>query len=269
MGMSQAQAVMIDAHAHLSDLRLAPNVESLISDLRGSGMRHIVLGGIDPADWERQTSIAKHSPDFVTTVAGIHPWTVRDQTAAMLEDMLVQLEEIAPHVSAIGELGVDFSEMKDPIQRMKQPEWCERQLDLAFRHQKPIVLHVVKGHDVVLGLLKHYRGRPGIVHSWRGSEQDGRKYIDRAFVLSIGPRSIQRLKPSDLAWIPQENFVLETDGPDWPAHGSQPVKAKEWISTMRQVAGFMAKAQKISVDEVWAINRDNLERMLQVAFPVS
>lgn len=262
-----SQPMMIDAHAHLSDLRLAKDVDHLIQDLKDRGLKHVVFGGVDPSDWQRQMAIATRDPNFVTTVAGIHPWTVRDQSSDVLEAMFEELERIAPTVSAIGELGVDFFEMKDPVQRMKQPEWCERQLDLAFRHQKPVILHVVKGHDVVLGLLKHYRGRPGIVHSWRGSEQDGRKYIDRAFVLSIGPRSIQRLKPSDLAWLPPENFVLETDSPDLAVHDSEPLNAKEWISVMRQQATFMSKALKISVDEVWALNQDNLERTLQVAFP--
>lgn len=262
-----SEAVMIDAHAHLSDLRLAKDVEGLITDLKQQGLRHIVLGGVDSADWQRQQALARYAPDFVTTVAGIHPWTVRDQGSDVLEEMLAELEDLAPNVTAIGETGVDFFEMKDPVQRMKQPEWCERQLDLATRHHKPVVLHVVKGHDVMLGLLKHYRGKPGIVHSWRGSEQDGRKYIDRAFVLSVGPRSIQKMKPADLAWIPSENFVLETDGPDLPQRQDHPLKAKEWIQAMRQVASFMAKALKISVDEVWALNRDNLERMLQVEFP--
>lgn len=263
-----SQAMMIDAHAHLSDLRLAKDVDHLIQDLKERGLKHVVLGGVDPLDWQRQMSIATRDPHFVTTVAGIHPWTVREQSVDVLEGMFEELEIIAPQVNAIGELGVDFFEMKDPVQRMKQPEWCERQLDLAYRHQKPVVLHVVKGHDVVLGLLKHYRGKPGIVHSWRGSEQDGRKYIDRAFVLSIGPRSIHKLKPADLAWIPSENFVLETDSPDLSFEGNEPLSAKEWIAVMRQMATFMSKALKIPVDEVWALNQDNLERMLQVAFPV-
>lgn len=263
-----SQQVMIDAHAHLSDPRLANNVDLLIEDLKHRGLKHVVLGGVDPSDWQRQLSIATRDPHFVTTVAGIHPWTVRDQPLDVLEGMLDELEDIAPLVTAIGELGVDFSDMKDPVQRMKQPEWCERQLDLAYRYQKPVVLHVVKGHDVVLGLLKHYRGRPGIVHSWRGSEQDGRKYIDRAFVLSIGPRSIHKLKPGDLAWIPSENFVLETDSPDLALHGHEPLSAKEWVAAMRQMATFMSKALKIPVDEVWTLNQNNLERMLQVAFPV-
>lgn len=267
--MSLSPAVtMIDAHAHLSDPRLAESVSNLITELRAKGLQHMVLGGVDPDDWSRQIAIAAHTPGFTTTVAGIHPWTVRDQSNEILEAMFARLEVIAPQVSAIGETGVDFFETKDPVQRMKQPEWCERQLELATRFQKPVVLHVVRGHDVVLGLLKHYRGKPGIVHAWRGSEQDGRKYIDRAFALSIGPRSIHRLKPADLSWIPRENFVLETDGPDVPHLKNQPMGAKEWIAAMREVAGFMAKALKIPVNDVWALNRDNLERVLEVAFAV-
>jgi TatD DNase family protein len=259
-------AKMIDAHAHLSDLRLFGGVDKLVPELQKAGLMHMVLGGVDPDDWARQLQLVAQLPQFVTTVAGIHPWTVRDQSTDVLEEMFEKLTLIAPRVTAIGETGVDFFEMKDPVQRMKQPEWCERHLELATTLNKPVVLHVVKGHDVVLGLLKRYRGKPGIVHGWRGSEQDGRKYIDRAFVLSIGPRSIQRLKPSDLAWLPLENFVLESDGPDFPKLNQAPIHGREWVSAMRQVASFLAKSLKISIDEVWALNRDNLERVLQVAF---
>ena len=257
---------MIDAHAHLSDLRLAPTLEALIPQLQRRGLGHLVLGGVSPDEWQRQFQILSAAPGFVTPVAGIHPWTVRDSAPAVLEEMFEELERIAPKVSAIGELGVDFSGVMDPIQRMKQPEWAERQLDLASTHAKPVVLHVVRGHDVMLGLLRQYRGKPGIVHGWRGSEQDGKKYIDRAFILSIGLRSIAKLKPSDLAWIPAENFVLESDGPDFVSSGAGIPDAKAWTSALKEVASFMGKALKLPSDQIWALNRDNLERILSISF---
>ncbi|MCX6127353.1 MAG: TatD family hydrolase [Proteobacteria bacterium] len=257
---------MIDAHAHLSDLRLAPKLDSLIPQLRSRGLGHLVLGGVRPDEWQRQFDILSAAPGFITPVAGIHPWTVRESCPEVLEEMFKELERFAPTISAIGELGVDFAGVMDPIQRMKQPEWAERQLDLATTHAKPVVLHVVRGHDVMLGLLRQYRGKPGIVHGWRGSEQDGKKYIDRAFVLSISLRSIAKLKPSDLAWIPAENFVLETDGPDFMRARDGVPDARAWTTALKEVAHFMGKALKLPSDQIWALNRDNIERILSISF---
>ena len=257
---------VVDAHGHLSDERLLESVDKLIPDLQKLGLRHMILGGIEPREWQRQREISTRIPGFITRVAGIHPWTVRDHSSDELEVMMNELEKIAPYVTAIGEMGVDFATQADAIaQRMKQPLWCERQLDLATRLSKPVVLHVVKGHDVMLGLLRNYRGVPGLVHGWQGSEQDGRKYIDRGFVLSIGPRSLKNRKPSDLAWIPSENFVLESDGPDLPGAKANMPSAREWMGALRDVASFLSKALKLPMDQIWAMNRDNLERIMGIS----
>lgn len=255
-------AIMIDAHAHLSDARLVASWDVLIPSLKERGLSHLVLGGVEPEEWQRQFQLSRLMPGFVTPVVGIHPWTVRDKPVDELEAMFQTLEAMVDKASAVGELGVDFSRDSNPVQRMKQPEWADRQLDLAMRHQKPVVLHVVKGHDVMHGLLRHYRGKPGIVHGWRGSEQDGRKYVDRAFVLSIGLRSITRLKPLDLSWLPPENFVLESDGPDFVVAGGKLPDAKNWMLALKEVATFMGKALKLTPEQVWALNKDNLERIL-------
>ena len=257
---------MVDAHGHLSDHRLIESVDTLIPELQKQGLRHMILGGVDPAEWKRQQALVSRLPGFVTPVAGIHPWTVRDSSTDALEDMMDELEILAPHVAAIGETGVDFAaNAVDASQRMKQSHWCERQLDLATHLSKPVVLHVVKGHDVMHGLLRQYRGIPGMIHAWRGSEQDGRKYIDRGFVLSIGPRSLQRLKPSDFAWIPRENFVLESDGPDLPGAKAAMPGAKEWLGAMKEVSVVLSKSFKIPVDQVWSLSLANLQRILQIS----
>lgn len=256
---------MIDAHAHLSDKRLRSSWEDLAPKLQSLGLSHMVLGGVEPEEWTRQFELLSKLPGFITPVAGIHPWTVRDHSPEQLEGMFASLEDLVARVAAVGELGVDFSGANDPVQRMKQPEWADRQLDLATVNHKPVVLHVVRGHDVMHGLLKHYRGRPGIVHGWRGSSQDGIKYIDRAFVLGIGLRTIEKLKPADLSWIPLENFVLESDAPDLKGASDKPIEAKDWTTALKMVAQFMAKAQRVTPERIWAANRENLERILGMA----
>lgn len=258
---------MIDAHAHLSDERMANVAIPFSKDLQANGLSHLILGGVDPVEWQRQLSMTRLDPKFITPVIGIHPWTVRDRTSDELEAMFEELETLAPQAVAIGETGLDFHSTADAaVQRMKQPHWCERQLDLAYRLEKPVVLHVVKAHDGMHKLLKHYRGKPGIVHGWHGNPQDGQKYIDRAFVLSIGPRSIGRLKPKDLSWIPRENFVLESDAPDVASKQTALPTAKEWTSALSRVATFLAKSFGILTDEVWALNRDNLQRIFERDF---
>lgn len=74
------------------------------------------------------------------------------------------------------------------------------------------------------------------------------------------------MKPADLAWLPTENFVLESDGPDFKGARSTMPDARDWMGALKEVAVFVGKSLKLSQEQVWTLNRDNLERILGLTF---
>lgn len=233
--------------------------DEVVSRLRAAGMRRVILGGVNPDEWRLQESLAKNYPDFVLPVMGIHPWTVRDTEATELEPMFRLLEEKSGKLHILGEIGLDFHQDNSPAQKTKQSKWCERQLRLAAALNKPVVLHVVRGHDIMLTLLRDIKGLRGLIHGFTGSPEIARRYLDAGFTLSLGPRTFQHKKQADFSWLGQGDFVLESDAPDYK---KPPVSAtnlvSEWIKTLTEGSRFLASLWNIPEAEVWRRSRENL-----------
>jgi TatD DNase family protein len=234
---------MIDAHAHLSDVRLVPILDDLVVALRDKGLQHVVLGGIDPDDWTRQKAILKRYPNFVTTAFGIHPWTVRDRSDAQLELMFDRLRREISHAGFLGEIGLDFYSCKNSHDRVRQERWCQRQIDLAMAERKPVVLHVVRGHDRMISILRRVGGAKGLVHGFTGSKEIAREYLRLGLTLSMGLRSFRGQSAGQWSWLKGVDVVVESDEPLCQAEFSDAASlAERWVSSLDGAERFLAAA---------------------------
>lgn len=130
-------------------------------------------------------------------------------------------------IVAIGELGLDYDRLKfcsADIQRT----YFERQLNLLEKYKLPLFLHSRSAfddfHDIITrNSTKITNG--GVVHSFDGTIDEAKKYIELGFHIGINGCS---LKTEDqlkvVAEIPNERILLETDCP-WcairPSHAGE------------------------------------------------
>lgn len=249
---------MFDAHAHLSDPRLFANAEQIVCELSNLGLTGMLLGGVDQDEWQRQVKLKEKFPNFVFTAFGIHPWTVIQQDDAQLAAMFESLSSIASSATAVGELGVDFSKDNSEQQKSKQRIWFERQLELAEKFSKPVIIHTVKGHDLTLECLRKHSYVRGIIHSFRGHEQVAKQYIKLGYILSVGRRTFQGKTPADFSWLTPDQFVIETDSPD--LH-QKDFTAQNWISELNQNAEFLSKLFKMPSKDVWHLAESNFQKI--------
>ncbi|MDE7380735.1 MAG: TatD family hydrolase [Muribaculaceae bacterium] len=136
--------------------------------------------------------------------AGIHPWsTVRE-----IEDeewRHLEKTAAAPNVVMIGETGIDTLR-GGPL--FRQMNIFRRHVELSERLGKPLILHIVKAHDQILGLRKELRAEmPWIVHGFRGKPGIARRYVDAGFYLSFG----DLYNEDSLRQTPQDRILAETD----------------------------------------------------------
>lgn len=256
--------MLIDAHSHLSLYALESEIESAIAEARAVGVRKMILAGFDPADWHRQLDLQAriHSID-IHCVFGMHPWWIaRANDDPVLESALLELERLLPRAVALGELGLDFYSKKfGPETHARQIVWFERQLDLAFKNDKPIVLHVVAAHEKALEILRgRSRGRPsysGIVHGFSGNVTIAKAYADLGLTLSIGNGALKKgyenvkraIKQIDL-----KHWVLESDAPDQ----IQP-------ADVAKVARAVAELKGVELEEVARVTTENVARAYRLA----
>lgn len=97
--------------------------------------------------------------------AGIHPWDAERAT----EQWMRQLEAVATgeSVIAIGETGLDFHH---PSDRQRQIDCFSREIALAEKLGKPLIIHQVKAFEQAVGMLRH-TSVPFILHGFTGSYQ--------------------------------------------------------------------------------------------------
>ena len=138
--------------------------------------------------------------------AGIHPWdTVQEPTGQDWE----HLEAVAtlPQVVAIGEAGVDLNLAGVPM--FRQLQVFKRHIELSERLGKPLVIHNVKGADIVVGLRKDLKPKQNwAVHGFRGKPQVAQMLIRAGgCYLSFG----ESFNTETLKDMPEDRILAETD----------------------------------------------------------
>lgn len=143
---------------------------------------------------------------------GIHPWYIEEnRVEADLEIIISQMQN--KNCLAIGECGLD---KRIEIDFDLQISVFEKQLLLAEKFQKPVIVHCVAAFQEVIEIKKRLKTTvPLIIHGFSKNQQIAKSLIDSGFYLSFGKYLLQNpaLK-TVFKTIPNGRFFLETDTTD-------------------------------------------------------
>lgn len=250
---------LIDAHCHLADPRLDGIRDDLLARARAAGITAFLQGGVDPEDWDRQRRLA--APGWLPCF-GLHPWFVAEADVPQCERALSQLETLLPEATALGELGLDYAPRFSRQTYAVQTRFFQAQLELAIKHRKPLVLHVVRAHpDALRALSQTADAWRGIVHGFTGSYEIARDYRRLGLLLSIGPAVLRpgfKKVKAALSRIPLDGLVVESDAPDGPPHAAgRPFNEPD---VLWRVAEVVAAAHDCDAATVLQASRTNLLR---------
>ena len=132
-----------------------------------------------------------------------------------MSDWLTRLKG-HPQLCAVGEIGLDY--YVEGLDKARQQQVFEAQLELAAEFDLPALLHVRRSHaDVIATLKRHKLKRSGVIHAFAGSREEAREYIKLGFKLGLGgaatwPQALRMHRV--IAELPLDSVVLETDSPD-------------------------------------------------------
>ena len=140
---------------------------------------------------------------------GIHPWYIKEDQID--EDLRIIEEKLqTENCLAIGECGLD---KRIEISLEQQIIVFEKQLALAEKYKKPVVIHCVAAFQEVIAIKKKMKiSVPMIIHGFSKNSQIANQLITAGFYLSFGK---YLLKNPDLKTVflntPNDRFFLETD----------------------------------------------------------
>lgn len=190
--------------------------------------------------WEFVADIQQYS-------IGIHPWyIVEDRVESDLQFIEQKLQ--LPECLALGECGLD---KRIDIPMELQTEVFAKQIALAEKYQKPLVLHLVAAYQELIAIHKKRPIKvPVILHGFSKNEQTAKSLLDCGFYLSFGK---YLLRNPELAavfqLVPNDRFFLETDTleetvTDVYDKASQ-IKALSLTELKKQVASNWSKVFKL------------------------
>ncbi len=258
--------MLIDTHCHLDAAEFDADRDEAAVRAGRAGVALIVVPSVERANFGAVASVCRELPQC-RPAFGIHPMYVERAREEDLDALRETLRR-EPAV-AIGEIGLDnFIEPRD---EKSQSWWYAEQLRVARDFGLPVLLHVRRAIDAILGGLRRTVVPGGIAHAFNGSRQQADEFIKLGFKLGFGgamthPRATRLRELA--ATLPLESIVLETDAPDIPPDWLG--KARNEPAELPRIAAVLAELRGMDVGDVVAATTANALGVLpRLTFPAA
>ncbi len=261
--MKEPPFALIDTHCHLTDKRLAGQVEAVLARAAAAGVGRAICSASDLADSVAAASIAQAHANVWFT-AGIHPHEAKSagpEFAGELERICRQ-----PKAAAVGEIGLDYHYDFSP--REVQRKVFAVQLDLAKRLGMRVVVHTREAFADTLAVLREsgIDGSSVAYHSFTESPDQAELAVD--FGAMIGFSGILTFKNAaalrqSAALVPADRLLLETDAPYLSPEPVRRVYPNEPANVVH-VAACLAAVRGDSPEHIAQLTTANARRFFGV-----
>lgn len=254
---------LFDSHCHLENERFEQDAHEVLQRMAEEGVTRCLLAGSDMQTSRQIVELCSDSSVMYGAV-GIHPHEAKFFTQADVAQLTrwLTLERIV----ALGEIGLDYYYDHSP--RAVQMEVLDRQVQLAYELQTPVLFHVRDAHGDMLAYLQARRDRlpAGVLHCYSGSVDSARQYLDMGFYLSFaGPLTFKNAAhgPEVAKFCPGDRFLIETDS---PYLAPEPMRGRRnEPAYVRYVAQRLADLRGVSLKDIARQSAQNACRLFGIA----
>lgn len=247
--------MFIDTHCHVLS-EYYDNIDEVVNQCKKNNVNRIIVNGCDiNSNKEVLELVSKY--DIIYGAIGFHPTELDDFNDEYFEFLENNISN--PKIVAIGEIGLDY--YYDNTDKNKQKEIFKRQLDIANKYSKPIIVHSRNSIQDTYNILKEYN-LFGSIHCFSGSVEMAREFIKIGYKLGIGgiityknAKNIREVvKNIDLSYI-----LLETDSPYLtPSPYRGKINSPQYIPL---IASTIADIKNISINDVSKVTTANAEEI--------
>lgn len=247
--------MFIDTHCHVFS-EYYDNIDEVVNQCKKNNVNRIIVNGCD-INSNKEVLELVNKYDVIYGAIGFHPTELDDFKDEYFEFLENNISN--PKIVAIGEIGLDY--YYDNTDKDKQKEIFKRQLDIANKYNKPIIVHSRNSIQDTYNILKEYN-LFGSIHCFSGSVEMAREFIKIGYKLGIGgiityknAKNIREVvKNIDLSYI-----LLETDSPyltPSPYRGKN--NSPEYIPL---IANTIADIKNISINDVSEVTTASAEEI--------
>ena len=202
-----------DTHTHLYSEEFDMDRDEMIQRAINNGVTRFFIPAIDSNYIQKMYALESDYPDNIFLMMGLHPTYVKDNYLDELQ--IVEKELTTRKFYAIGEIGIDL--YWDKTHLKEQQIAFKRQIQLAKKHQLPIVIHCREAFDEIFEILEEEKSDDlfGIFHCFSGTYEQALQAISYNMKLGIGGVVTFKNGKIDqfINQIDLKHIVLETDSP--------------------------------------------------------
>lgn len=204
--------MIFDTHTHLDDEAFSQDLDSVVQNLKQSGISLILDPGCDLETSQKSVELSEKY-DFIYSAVGFHPHEV----SRMDEESYNSIKGLckAEKVVAIGEIGLDYYYNYSP--RNVQKKAFEKQISLAEEMKLPFIIHSRDASQDTYEILKSCKkDTPCVLHCFSQSIEMAKLYLNLGCFLSFaGPVTFKKsVNLQEVAkYAPIDRIFIETDSP--------------------------------------------------------
>ena len=200
--------MIIDTHCHIYNSEME-NAEEIIKECAKNNI-YMILNGVDPESNKEILELANKYDNVYAALGYDHSVvnTITDEDISLLDEQLD-----SDKVIAVGEIGIDYYWVKD--NKKQQKELFEKMLNLAEKHNLPVIVHAREAIQDAYDILKEHNV-VGSMHCYQGSKEMAKEFIKLGFYIGIdGPITYNNNKKQKemVKEIDINHILVETDSP--------------------------------------------------------
>jgi TatD DNase family protein len=249
--------MIVDTHCHIYESEME-NADEIIRQAAEKGI-HLILNGTDPKSNGEVLELAGRFDNVHAALGYFH--TLAGEIGE--EDIFLLDKQLSnDNVVAVGEIGLDYYHGKD--NRDEQIELFEMMLELAERHDLPVIVHCRKAMQDTFDMLKDH-DVSGSMHCYQGSAEMAREFVKLGFYIGVGgpvTHSNNRKARKTLKEIGIGHVLVETDSPYLP-----PEEKRGEINTpdnLKYIISGIADELDMGEDEVITITAENAKKLFGI-----
>lgn len=202
--------MIVDVHCHLTDPYFKDKLDMVISNARKNDVIFAIANGINYEDNKKVLELSKKY-EIVKAAFGFYPDEIIKSNEEEINLTLEQIKKNKNKIIAIGEVGLDLYHNEEI---KKQKEVFVKIIELAEKINKPLIIHSRKAEQECIELLKEFKFKKALFHSFTGNFKLVKEIEKNNWMLSIPCNIIRSEHFQNIIKDFNLNQILtETDSP--------------------------------------------------------
>jgi len=197
----------LDSHCHIAGNEYDEDLNEVLDRMVENKVTKAMIVCVSLDDYKKATTINKEGISFKKAI-GVYP-----EYTDLDDDTLNKYFKLMEKCDAVGEIGLDYHWYKDT--KEKQKELFIRQIEIANKLNKPIIVHSREALGDTLKIMSTHKAR-GVLHCYSGSSEMAKEFVKLGYYISIaGPITWKNAKePLEVIRnVPLDRLLIETDCP--------------------------------------------------------